>query len=174
MKSKTSSTANSTKNRLHGGKIPRPPVALQVLGSGIERLKLTPPIFLRFSEEERKGHSGRLQGGLQVRLNSVAAAAELILFAGRFLDAQPANAAAGAAGNFQLGTYEPFARRSFRFPLRGRDCSSAAGHCIPHTSVAAKGIFRSWRVPERKSERPPTRASWPRVFSYAAPHSALH
>ena len=53
------------------------------------------------------------------------AAAELILFAGRFLDAQPANAAAGAAGNFQLGTYEPFARRSFRLPLRGRDCTSA-------------------------------------------------
>ena len=45
---------------------------------------------------------GRKEFASPVKLRS--AAAELILFAGRFLDAQPANAAAGAAGNFQLGT----------------------------------------------------------------------
>lgn len=52
-----------------------------------------------------------------VKLRS--AAAELILFAGYFLDAQPANAAAGAAGNFQLGTYEHSPAAVFAFHCAG-------------------------------------------------------
>lgn len=51
-----------------------------------------------------QGAFGEAARGFASPFKLRSAAAELILFAGRFLDAQPANAAAGAAGNFQLGT----------------------------------------------------------------------
>ena len=77
-------------------------------------------------------------------------------FANVFL--QPADAAGGGAGNFRLRA-EPFARRDFRLPLRGRNCRlpqniAAFSIAIPsRNEYSAVGKLRKRRVKRPVSSR---------------------
>ena len=77
-------------------------------------------------------------------------------FANVFL--QPADAAGGGAGNFRLRA-EPFARRDFRLPLRGRNCRlpqniAAFSIAIPsRNEYSAVGKLRKRRVKRSVSSR---------------------
>ena len=51
------------------------------------------------------------------------------MFAGRFLNSKPADASAGAAGNFRFGA--PLACRNFCLPLGGLGCLLARSAVVP-------------------------------------------
>lgn len=74
------------------------------------------PHFWRLSERVLQRDFAEVVRGTQLLLDR---ARQCALFAGGGLDAQPAGAVSAAVGDFRRGV-EPFARRHFGFPLRGR------------------------------------------------------